>query len=92
MILYKRVNKLSKGKYSSCYDSNFIYEDNKISKVENPDLSETSCSTGIHLSTATYWNEGDTLIACKVQEKDIITIQQGKVRVKQCLVLGEVKI
>ncbi len=92
VILYKRVNKISTGKYTSCYDTTFIYEDKKVAEVENADLSDTSCSTGIHLSNATYWNEGDTLIACRVKEEDIITIQQGKVRVKKCLVLGEVKV
>jgi hypothetical protein len=91
-ILYKRVNKISKGKYSSCYESSFIYQDNKIAKIDNPDLSNASCASGIHLSTALYWNEGDTLIACEVKKEDIITIQEGKVRVKKCKVLGEVTI
>ena len=91
-ILYKRVNKISKGKYSSCYNKNFIYQDGKISKVENPDLTNTSCASGIHLSSALYWQEGDTLIACEVKKEDIITIQEGKVRVKACKVIGEVKI
>ena len=91
-VLYKRVNKIEKGKYSSCYDKNFIYQDGKISKVENPDLSQTSCASGIHLSTALYWQEGDTLIACEVKKEDIITIQEGKVRVKQCKVIGEITI
>jgi len=90
-ILYKKVNKLSKGKYASCYDNNFIYQDGKIIKVENPDLSNNSCASGIHLSTALYWNQGDTLIACEVKKEDIITVQEGKVRVKKCKVLGEVK-
>jgi hypothetical protein len=90
--LYKRVDKISKGKYKSCHNSNFVYEDGKISEVKNPDMSEQSCSTGIHLSTALYWESGDTLIACKVKEKDIITVQEGKVRCKKCLVIGEVKL
>jgi len=90
VTLYKRVNKISEGKYSSCRDNNFIYQDGKTVKVDNPDLSDTSCSSGIHLSTALYWNEGNTLIACEVKEEDIITIQQGKVRCKQCKVIGEV--
>ena len=92
VILYKKVTKISKGKYCSNYDNNFIYEDNKIAEVVSPDLSDFSCTTGIHLSSALYWDKGDTLIACKVKEEDIITIQQGKARVKKCLVLGEVKI
>ena len=91
VILYKRVNKITKGKYKSCYDSNFIYKDNTISKVKNADMGNASCSTGIHLSTALYWCSGDTLIACEVNKKDIITIQQGKVRCSKCKVIGEIK-
>jgi len=90
VILYKRVNKISERKYASCYDSNFIYEDGKIVTVKNPDLSNNSCSTGIHLSTSSYWNQGDTLIACEVNKDDVITIQQGKVRCKKCKVIGEI--
>src|SRR6185437_7812703 len=51
---------------------------NKIRKVDNPDLDKTvSCSSGIHVSHLTYWNEGDTIIACEVDIKDIITCQEG---------------
>jgi len=89
-ILYKRVNKVSEGKYSSGYDKNFIYKDGKIVEVKNPDMSNKSCSKGIHLSNPLYWEQGDTIIACQVKWKDVITIQEGKVRVKKCYVIGEV--
>lgn len=92
IILFKRVNKKSKGIYTSCYDSKFEYKDNQIVKVKDYNKFNTSCGEGIHLSTPLYWNEGDTLIACEVNLKDIITIQRGKVRCKKCKVIGEVKL
>ena len=91
VTLYKKVNKLSKGKYKSLYDSAFRYQDNRIAKVKDYDSSSESCAKGIHLSTPFYWEDGDTLIACEVNIKDIITVQEGKVRCKKCKVLGEVK-
>ncbi|MGD2072744.1 MAG: hypothetical protein PVG65_04575 [Candidatus Thorarchaeota archaeon] len=90
-FLNKKVNKISHGKYASCYDRNFIYQDRKIAKIDNPDLSNASCSSGIHCSLATYWSNGDTLIAVEVNKKDIITVQQGKVRCREVKVLGEIK-
>jgi len=91
-IFYKRVNKISKGKYASCYDKNFIYEDNKIAKVNNPDLDiNNSCSSDIHVSTPFYWTEGNTLIAVEVNKKDIITCLEGKIRCKKVKVIGEIK-
>jgi len=91
-VLYKRVNKIKKGEYQSLYDKNFKYYDGKIAKVKNYDKSNKSCSSGIHLSNPLYWEKGDTLIACEVNFKDVITCQEGKVRVKKCKVIGEVKI
>jgi len=73
-------------------DKNFIYEDGKIAEVADYDKSNASCSKGIHLARALYWNEGDTLIACEVNVKDIITVQEQKVRCKKVKVLGEVRI
>ena len=90
VILYKRVNKISKGKYVSLYDNNFIYNDDKISKAKNPNMTNASCTAGLHCSLATYWSDGDTLIAVEVKKEDIITIQEGKVRCKKLKVLGEI--
>jgi len=90
IVLYKRVNKISDGKYSSCYDKNFIYQDGKISEVKDADMSNASCSTGIHCSLATYWREGDTTIAVEIEKEDVITVQEGKVRCKKVKVIGEV--
>ena len=91
MKLYKSVIKIKKGRYKTMYNFNdFIYEDGKIAKVKNPDLSNESCSSGIHLSTPLYWDSGDTIIECEVNFKDIITCQCGKIRCKKCKVIGEV--
>lgn len=90
--LYKRVNRVDVGKYASCYDSDTIYEDRKVTRVKDydPDI-HVSCSGGIHVSTPFYWNSGDTLIAVKVKEADIITCLDGKLRCKAVTVIGEVK-
>jgi hypothetical protein len=90
VTLYKRVKKISDGVYESCYSGDFIYEDGKEAVADNPEISDNSCASDMHLSTALYWEEGDTLIACEVKEEDIITIQEGKVRCKKCKVIGEV--
>jgi len=91
IILYKRVNKIKDGIYRSLFDPTFIYEENKIQEVKNPEMSNNSCESGIHLSYPTYWTTGNTLIACEVKIEDIITVQQGKIRCSKCKVIGEVK-
>lgn len=92
IILYKRVSHLIKGEYMSCYDSNFTYKDGKIARAIEPDLSTDSCASGLHASTPEYWNEGNCLIAVEIKIKDIITVQEGKVRCKKLKVLGEVNL
>jgi len=90
--LYKKVNKIKEGKYKSCYDNSFIYQDGEIVEAIAPDEDTTkSCASGLHVSTPFYWNEGDTLIAVEVAVEDIITCQGGKLRVRKLKVLGEVK-
>jgi hypothetical protein len=92
--LYKRVYKtdLKKGQYTSWFDSGFIYN---IGKVVSQEITtndpEVSCSQGIHLSTPTYWDEGNALIECRVLAKDIYTCMAGKIRATQCKVVREVK-
>jgi len=97
-ILYKRVYKTDKeGVYRSCYNSNFLYKINEYAEVKDYDEDKLiSCGKGIHVSTPFYWKEGDTLggtlIAVEVEEKDIITCMEGKLRVKKVKVLDEIKI
>ena len=90
IVLYKRVNKISDGVYSSCYDKKFIYKDNEIKEIEVKDLDmKKSCAEGMHFSHPDYWHKGDTLIGALIHINDIITCQNGKVRVKKCKVIGE---
>jgi hypothetical protein len=88
--LFKRVNSTDKlGVYASCYDPTFIYKDNRIMKVSNiNDDYNISCGDGLHVSTASYWSEGDTTLLCEVRQKDIITCQDGKLRVRKLKVIG----
>jgi hypothetical protein len=89
--LYKRVNKIEKGKYASDYDPSFLYEDGKTAEVKNINIdTSVSCGDGLHVSTPFYWRSGDTLIAVEIMEEDIICCQEGKLRVKKLKVIGEV--
>ena len=91
IYLHKRVNKTNNPNiFTSCYDETFKYEIGKTAKVKNYDTSDASCSSGLHCGTALYWDKGDTLIEVEVNLKDIITIQQGKVRCKALKVMGVV--
>lgn len=92
-IFYKRVDKIKKGVYASHFDKKFIYKDNQVAKVTKyAEDWNLSCADGLHVSHPTYWDEGDTLIACYVNIDDIITCQSGKVRVKKLYVIGEVEV
>lgn len=51
----------------------------------DPDI---DCGPGIHVSTASYWNEGDTLIGVKVHVDDVLACQSGKIRCRRAMVLG----
>jgi NDP-sugar pyrophosphorylase family protein len=79
--------------FYSKYDPDFKYTLNEWSKAENPDISNESCSSGLHFSNLWYW-EGkgcNTVIQVKCYVKDIITIQSGKIRCKKLLPLAVVK-
>jgi hypothetical protein len=92
-ILYKRVNRVRKGRYASCWDRTFVYYDGKYKTVKNPNMNKSiSCSSGIHISVPNYWSGGNTLIAVEVREKDIITCQEGKLRCRKVKVLGEIEL
>ena len=90
ITLYKKVNKIDNKTFKSNYDMSFIYMIGKISKASKWDESMRSCAEGLHVSTTTYWNEGDSLIEVEVALEDIICVQQGKVRCKQLKVIREV--
>jgi len=74
---------------SSMYDKKYIYKIG-INKADEYDSSHNSCSAGLHVSHASYWNYngGEKVLFCKVKLEDIITVQEGKIRCKQLEVIG----
>ena len=91
LIMYKRVNRFFNICWVSIYDGVTIYRKNKITEVKkiNDDFF-VSCDTGLHVSTPAYWLTGDVLIACEIDIKDIVSCQDGKLRVRKLKCLGEV--
>ena len=88
---YKRVNKVDETTYTSCCDSSFKYELNKVVEVTDPDLDyKVACASGLHISHAMYWNKGDILLLVKTHIDDVIACQQGKLRVKKLEVIQEI--
>lgn len=91
--LYKKVDKISKGKYCSLFDTNFIYRNGEIAEVKNPNMDKNqSCTSGIRVSTPFYQNRGDTLIEVKVNIKDIITCLESEIRCKKIRVVREIEV
>ena len=88
VIAYKQVNK----DMTSFYDENFKYEVGKVIEVENADISNRSCASGLHFSNMNYWNlaEGGNTgyLMAEIDINDIITVQQGKIRCKRAKILG----
>ena len=94
-ILYKRVNKVRDGVFKSCRDSRFKYVTGQESSVDNPSTDPlVSCGSGLHVADPLYWQGkgGDTLIACQFRLEDVLAVQEGKVRVRRLLCLGEVTV
>ena len=90
VIAYKQVNK----DLSSFYDGNFVYKIGEYVEVDDADMSDNSCSTGLHFSNATYWNSKEdvsesTFLIAKIKIEDIITVQKGKIRCKRAFIMGK---
>ena len=89
VIAYKRVNK----DLTSLFDKNFQYVVGEWAEAENPDISDKSCTSGLHFSNATYWDrqvdsDNTALLVAKIRIEDIITVQQGKIRCKRAFIMG----
>jgi len=88
VILYKYLNKY----FTFSYDNSFKYPKKGEVSVDEYDTSiQASCASGLHFADPCYWS-GDVLIAAEIDLNDIITVQEGKVRVKKANILGEVKL
>ena len=95
VVAYKVVYK----DLSSLHDGNFVYEVGKIAICENPREDNSSCSPGLHFSNLTYWDNKadacfDDLIYLKaeIKLKDIITVQEGKIRCRKAKILDKIEI
>ena len=89
VIAYKQVNK----NLSSFHDPKFIYKVNDFISVSNFDNTNVSCASGLHFSNATYWENNcdkeSIYLMCKIMLKDIITVQEGKIRAIKCFVMDK---
>ena len=89
VIAYKQVNK----DLTSFYDDKFKYEVGKVIEVENADMTNKSCSSGLHFSNMNYWNKNkdivnSTFLMAEIDIKDVITVQSGKIRCSKAKILG----
>lgn len=62
----------------------------------NGELSKVSCGPGLHFSHATYWLDNEKshsqrmMLICRVNLRNIIAVQEGKIRATKCYVLDAV--
>ena len=88
IIAYKLVN----NDLTSIHDHNFKYVVGEYAVVENPNMSNKVCSSGLHFSTATYYDlkvtyNTRTILVAEIELDDIITVQNGKIRCKRAKIL-----
>lgn len=92
VIAYKQVRK----DLTSFYDETFQYKIGEWIEVEEPEISDRACTTGLHFSNPNYWDiagNGDaTYLMAKIMFDDIITIQCGKIRCKRAFILDKYEI
>ena len=91
ITLYKRVwNTNNPNVFESVYNRKFIYEIGK--EAIETDVDEdvmNCCGKGLHFTSLKFigpW-EGNTILECEVDLKDIITIQYSVVRARKCKVI-----
>jgi len=91
-LLWKKARSTDEeGVYESCYDSDFEYRVGEEAVCDDPDMSDASCSRGLHVGNPYYGDGGDTVLACRVDLDDIITVQDGKARVERLRVVDAVE-
>ena len=62
----------------------------------NGELCKVSCGPGLHFSYATYWLDNQMkqpnrmMLICRVNLRNIIAVQEGKIRATKCYVLDAV--
>lgn len=91
VIAYKQVKK----DLTSLYDNTFQYKIGEWVEVENPEMSNASCASGLHFSNMNYWdrvNINTTYLMAKIMLDDIITVQMGKIRCKRAFIIDKYEI
>lgn len=92
VICYKRV---SHG-LRSYYDPSFLYKVGEYASVENANMTDEPCASGLHFGPASYWasirHHNCVILQAEVDIDDIITIQQGKIRCKKAFIKGMARI
>jgi carbonic anhydrase/acetyltransferase-like protein (isoleucine patch superfamily) len=91
VIAYKVVN----SDLTSLQDKNFQYKIGEWAEVDFYDDSILSCAEGLHFSNAHYWDayleKGDIMLVARIELKDIVAVQGGKIRCKRAFILGSYK-
>ena len=83
--LYKRINK----DFTSCYDKAFKYPERGTVECGGPLDYSLSCGSGMHFSSASYWEDhGDILIAADIPVDSILAVANGKVRCSKAFIVG----
>ncbi len=95
IILYKRTWRTNGSNvFESNHNSNFIYEIGKEAVETNVDEDVMkSCTAGLHFTTLEFiykWS-GETILECEINVKDIITVQENKVRARKCRVIKTIE-
>jgi len=76
--------------FESNHNRNFLYEIGKEAVETNVDEDVMkSCASGLHFTTLEFiykWS-GETILECEINVKDIITVQENKVRARKCKVI-----
>ncbi len=91
VILYKQVLNTNNPKiFKSWYEPSFIYEIGK--EAVETDVDENiikSCVKGLHFTSleSICFQGGNTILECEINVKDIITVQENKVRARKCRVI-----
>lgn len=104
IIAYKYVQqRAGEDFYRSLHDYGFVYRMNEHAICAAPEISKASCASGLHCASLSYWESviksyhkadsefNKVCLAVEVELKDIITIQEGKIRCKRLKVVGVVE-
>lgn len=100
IICYKLVNNDMTSLRTSDFKYNLGLVDTKLNIMDfvkrNGELCKVSCGPGLHFSYATYWLDNQMkqpnrmMLICRVNLRNIIAVQEGKIRATKCYVLDAV--